>query len=164
MRIAPALIVIVCLVLACGPGWDGYEKDYTVPGPVPATPWEGDQSVFVVLGGNTVEVALAGMKTYDYHGSAAVSLSELVIKSGLTGTPASYVYDFTATDGYDLLRKRYDDPALLPGWTEMQHGVLYLDSRYDDLTSGWTQYPWGSALSAYLVKWMNGGTITLLTE
>ena len=80
----------------------------------------------------------------------------------MTATPESFRYDFTATDGYDLYIKRYEDITLLPSWAEMTAGYLYLDPRYDDLTAGWTQHPWGSALSAYQVKWMNGGVITLM--
>jgi hypothetical protein len=87
-------------------------------------------------------------------------LSDLIIKSGIVADPESYRYDFTATDDYDLFIKRHEDLSLLPSWAEMTSGYLYLDSRYDDLTCGWTEHPWGGALSAYQVKWMNGGTIT----
>ena len=147
---------------ACGPGWDGYADNYSDVGPVTTAPWSGDETVFVVLDTSEVEVPLAGMQTYDYEGAPAVSLSELIVNSGLAATPESFYYDFTAADGYDLFIKRYSDVTLLPTWDEMKNGYLYLDSRYDDLTAGWTEHPWGSALSAYQVKWMNGGTITLL--
>jgi hypothetical protein len=157
------LLFALALVPGCGPGWDGYKNGYSSVGPVPSTPWAGDESVYVVLDQTSVQVFLAGMTTHDYLGARAVSLSELVERSGLTETPETFRYDFTATDGYDLLRKRYSDPTLLPGWDEMKGGYLYFDSRYDDLTAGWTTYPWGSALSAYLVKWMNGGSITLIS-
>jgi hypothetical protein len=163
MRVYRA-IVLVLLVSGCGPGWEGYADQYSDSAPVPSTPWEGEETVRVVLDAVNVEVALAGMTTYDYGGAAAVSLSELIAHSAVTGTPEDYRYDFTATDGYDLLTKRYGDASLLPAWTEMQGGYLYRDSRYDDLTCGWTEHPWGGALSAYQVKWMNGGTITLLPE
>jgi hypothetical protein len=152
----------VGLCLGCGPGWDGYKGNYSKVGPVNTAPWEGDEHVLVVLADAQVDAPLAGMQTYDYEGARAVSLSELIVNSGLAATPDSYYYDFTATDGYDLPIKRYNDPTLLPTWAEMQGGYLYWDSRYDDLTCGWTEHPWGSALSAYHVKWMNGGTITLL--
>jgi len=155
-------LLLVLALGACGPGWDGYDDNYSEVGPVNTAPWEGDEVVYVVLDETEVEVALEGMQTYDYLGAPAVSLSDLVVKSGLTPNPESFRYDFTATDGYDLFVKRYEDLSLLPSWTEMTNGYLYLDPRYDDLTSGWTQHPWGSALSAYQVKWMNGGTITLL--
>jgi len=158
------LVILVVLAFGpgCGPGWEGYEDDYSAVGPVVTTPWEGDESVYVVLDAAEVQVFLAGMQTYDYQGALAVSLSDLVMNSGLAPSPESYYYDFTATDNYDLLIKRYNDPTLLPTWDEMKAGYLYWDSRYDDLTCGWTEHPWGSALSAYQVKWMNGGTITLI--
>jgi hypothetical protein len=163
MSIRHLLIVLLFLpLIACGPGWDGYQDNYSEPGPVSTEPWDGPEIVFVALDDVTVEVELAGLQTRDYLGVAAVLLSDLIIKSGLTPNPESFYYDFTASDGYDLLVKRYEDVTLLPTWTELVGGYLYVDSRFDDLTAGWTTHPWGSALSAYQVKWMNGGTITLL--
>ena len=144
----------------CGPGWDGYSDEYSKVVPVSAGPWKGDESVYVVLEDTKVEVALEGLDTQDFKGAPAVLLSDLIIKSGIISEPSTYHYDFTATDGYDLFIKRHKDVSLLPSWDEMTTGYLYLDSRYDDLTCGWTEEPWGSALSAYQVKWMNGGTIT----
>lgn len=158
------LCCILALVAGCGPGWEGYEDAYSDVGPVVTAPWEGPETVFVVAGDTSVELALEGLPTYDYNGALAVSLSELIVQSGAVISPQGYRYDFTATDGYNLLVKRSDDLALLPGWDEMKQGYLYLDSRYDDLTCGWREHPWGSALSAYQVKWMNGGQITALSE
>lgn len=155
--------IALALLFGCGPGWEGYQDNYSDPGPVVTDPWEGDESVFVALEDTVVEVALEGMETYDYLGALAVSLSNIVVNSGLTPNPESYYYDFTAADGYDLYVKRYEDVSLLPSWQEMLSGYLYWDSRFDDLTCGWEQHPWGSALSAYQVKWMNKGTITLLS-
>jgi len=160
---------MICITLAwlaalpaCGPGWEGYDDQYSDPGPVPAEPWEGEESIFVELADTSVEVPLAGLDTRDYLGVRAVLMADLIVASGLTPNPESYWYDFTATDGYNLFRKRYEDATLLPSWAEMTVGYLYFDARYDDLAAGWSQYPWGSALSAYQIKWMNGGTITLL--
>jgi hypothetical protein len=164
MTRSPILVLLCVLGLstACGPGWEGYADNYSEVVDVPDEPWAGDETVFVALDDVTVETPLAGLATYDYEGAPSVRLSELIIQSGVTETPESYRYDFTATDGYDLFIKRYEDLSLLPSWTEMTNGYLYLDPRYDDLTCGWTEHPWGSALSAYQVKWMNGGVITLL--
>lgn len=162
MKRAWLYIVIFLLPAACGPGWEGYEDNYSEPGPVSAEPWTGEEIVYIALADTVVETPLAGLETRDYLGVPAVLLSDLVIASGLAANPESYRYDFTATDGYDLYIKRYEDLTLLPSWSEMTTGYLYLDSRYDDLTAGWSQHPWGSALSAYQVKWMNGGTITLM--
>jgi len=160
------ILILVCVLMlfGCGPGWEGYEDNYSEVGPVSEAPWAGDESVFVVLDDTKVEVFLESMTTYDYQGAPAVSLSELIIKSAVTPNPETYRYDFTATDNYNLLIKRRGDLRLLPSWQEMLNGYLYLDPRYDDLTCGWSQHPWGSAVSAYWVKWMNGGTITLLVE
>ena len=149
---------------SCGPGFEGYQDQYSKVEPVLEAPWEGDQTVLVELGDRFVQVELAGMNTYDYEGAPAVLLSELIQRSGLADLPEDFRYDFTATDGYNLFVKRYEDLELLPSWTEMQTGCLYLDPRYDDLTTGWTEHPWGSALSAYQIKWMSGGSILLLKE
>jgi hypothetical protein len=160
---AATIISMILSGLSCGPGFDGYADQYSDVAPVSLAPWEGDETVFVDLEGQSVEVELAGMETYDYEGAPAVSLAELILSSGITQTPESFRYDFTASDGYNLFTKRHEDLDLMPSWTEMQVGFLYLDPRYDDLTSGWAEHPWGSALSAYQVKWFNGGTITLLS-
>lgn len=156
------LAAVIGLLVGCGPGWDEYKDHYSPAGPVITEPWSGPESVFIELDGAQVEVPLEGMQTHDYLGALAVSLSNLVIQSGLTPNPESYRYDFTATDGYNLFIKRYEDISLLPGWREMLKGYLYWDTRYDDLTAGWSEHPWGGALSAYQIKWMNGGLITLL--
>ncbi len=156
------LLLLLALVAACGPGWEGYDDQYSDPGPIPSEPWEGEETIFVELDETSVEVPLAGLETRDFMGVRAVLLADVVVASGLTPNPESYWYDFTATDGYNLFQKRYEDKTLLPGWVEMAAGYLYFDARFDDLTTGWTQHPWGGALSAYQVKWMNEGAITLL--
>ena len=151
------------MLAACGPGWEGYQDRYTtLDDVVESEPWTGDQVVTVTLDDQTVDVALAGLNTHDFSGVPAVALWELIEASALATSPADYRYDFTASDSYNLLTKREGDIDLLPSWTEMQHGFLYLDGRSGDLTSGWTEHPWGSALSAYQVKYMNGGRITLI--
>lgn len=161
---ADALLLLFCATvpLSCGPGWEGYENNYSKPSAPNLGPWEGDEFVYVALGEDQIKVDLAGMQTHDYNGAPAVLLSDVIIQSSITTEPEKYRYDFTATDGYDLLIKRYNDVSLLPSWEEMKNGFLYRDSRYDDLTCGWTKHPWGSAESAYNVKYMNGGTITLI--
>lgn len=152
----------LALVAACGEGWDGYKDDYAGGAAgTPGEPWEGTENVFVELGGLQVEKPLAGLDTAPFKGVAGVRLSDLILQSGITAAPEGYRYDFTATDGYNLLRKRSDDKSLLPGWEEMQHGFLYR-TDLGDLQVGWEEHPWGSAVSAYNVKYMNGGTITLL--
>ena len=187
-----AILIFVLLSLACGPGWDGYSDDYSeVESSSPTGDdddddsasdddtgdddsgddddddvelWEGDQTVFVELADDSVEVALNTLPLRDYLGVDAVLLSELVEAGALADDPTAYRYDFTATDGYNLYVKREEDLSLLPSWDEMLGGYLYWDTRFDDLTAGWTEHPWGSAESAYQVKYMNGGTITLLPE
>lgn len=156
------LVFLICFAASCGPGFEGYDQQYSDIDVNAGAPWEGNETVFVALDQASVEVPLAGMTTYDYLGAPSVLLSDIVIDSGLAPDPTLYRYDFTATDGYNLLKKRYNEPGQLPGWTEMKGGYLYFDTRYNDLTCGWTVNPWGSALSAYKVKWMNGGVITLL--
>jgi len=156
------LCILIWVAASCGPGFKGYDQQYSDIDVNAGAPWQGDESVFVALDQTNVKVSLKGMTTYDYLGAPAVLLSEIIINSGLASDPTLYRYDFTATDGYDLLRKRYNDPNLLPGWNEMKGGYLYFDTRYNDLTCGWTINPWGSALSAYKVKWMNSGVVTLL--
>lgn len=164
IKICAATVSLLCatFLFSCGPGWEGYEDNYSEAGAPKLGPWEGDEKVFVALAEDKVTVALAGMQTHDYNGAPAVLLSDVIIQSGITQEPEKYRYNFTATDGYDLLRKRYNDVSLLPSWEEMKNGYMYYDSRYDDLTCGWTKHPWGSAESAYNVKYMNGGTITLI--
>ena len=157
------LCAMGCLgVVSCGPGWEGYVDDYSVPGEVETEPWTGEEQVTVVLDDQQVVVVLAGMNTYDFMGASAVSLSDLILKSELTEDPESFRYDFTASDSYNLLIKRGGDVGLLPGWDEIQGGFLYLDYRANDLTLGWTEHTWGSALSAYLVKYMDTGRIILI--
>jgi len=157
-----SVAALALAVAACGPGWEGYQDNYSDVGPLTLGPWEGDEHVIVVLEETEVDVALEGIQTYDFNGALSVLLSDLIIQSGTTLTPELYRYNFTATDGYDLLIKRYSDVSLLPGWEEMKAGYLYFDTRFDDLTCGWTRHPWGSAESAYNVKWMNQGIITLM--
>lgn len=157
-----AATVMPFLFIGCGPGWDGYEKNYSTVEPVSTEPWEGPETVFVVLEETEVEVPLKGLLTYDFKSTPAVLLSELILAGGLSPNPEDFSFDFTATDGYNLLIKR-GDISLLPGWEEMKKGYLYLDTRYEDLSCGWEEHPWGSALSAYQVKFMNGGKIILLT-
>ena len=52
----------------------------------------------------------------------------------------------------------------MPNWENMQHGFLYRTNT-GDLETGWDpeEQPWGSAVSAYNVKYMNGGVIELLS-
>ena len=159
----------VCLVLltfplamGCGEGWDAYRDQYAVtPGDLPGEPWTGEETVFVVRGEETVETPLAGIETSDFLGVGAVRLSDLILASAITEDPEGYRYDFTATDDYNLLRKRGGDRSLLPSWENMQTGFLYA-TPFGDLETGWSEHPWGSAVSAYNVKFMNGGAIELL--
>jgi hypothetical protein len=157
------LIVFPWLLLGCGDGWDAYKDSYVDESEPPGEPWVGDETVFVRLGATEVETPLAGIETSDFLGVGAVRLSDLIEASQITAAPDSFRYDFTATDGYNLLIKRYGDPSLLPDWENMHYGFLYLDQG--DLKTGWDpdEQPWGSALSAYNVKYMNGGLIELLT-
>jgi len=156
------LLGLFLLVSSCGEGWDGYEDFYRAGDTgTPGEPWEGVESVFVVLGEQELETPLAGIDTSSFKGVAGVRLSDFIIQSGVTSEPGGYRYDFTATDGYNLLRKRDNDKSLLPGWEDMQHGFLYR-TDLGDLQVGWEEHPWGSAVSAYNVKYMNGGTIELL--
>jgi len=172
-RAVAALLLIPALVLlfvtGCGEGWDAYEAYYrnTDPGD-PGEPWTGPETVFVVLGAERVETPLEGIITSGFPSASgllipSVLLADLVEISGVTAEPASYRYDFTATDGYNLLRKRNDDLALLPDWENMHHGYLY-SSDQGDLRVGWdgAEQPWGSAVSAYNLKYMDGGVIELL--
>lgn len=156
------ILLFSIAISACGPGWDGYQDDYSEDFHNEGEPWAGDQIVLLEINKSVIEATLSEMTTADFLGAPSISLAELVLSSGLTQDPELFRYDFTATDGYNLLHKRYDDPTLLPTWKEMEAGYLYLDARNDDLTCGWEAHPWGNALSAYQVKYMNGGTITLL--
>jgi len=174
MNLLSILLLLPCILLGCGEGWDAYKDAYDQEqGGTPGEPWVGDEMVFVVLGQTEVETPLEGIITADFRGFAAVRLSDLITTSGITATPEAFRYDFTATDGYNLLIKRcgnppYDDNpdclALLPlpNWENMQHGFLYR-TRLGDLETGWEEHPWGGAYSAYQVKYMNGGVIELLT-
>jgi len=153
----------------CGEGWDAYEPFYdNTPAEDPGEPWSGPERVFVDFGGERVETFLEGIVTSGFHTSAgiviaAVRLSDLIGRSEITASPEQYRYDFTASDGYNLLRKRGGDLELLPDWENMHHGYLYT-SDIGDLTVGWdeAEQPWGSAVSAYNLKYMDGGTIGLL--
>jgi hypothetical protein len=167
------VFLLACLLGAyasgCGEGWDAYAPYYaSQPSENPGEPWTGPERVFVELGEERVETFLEGMETSGFHTSAgiviaAVRLSDLIGQSGITDSPERYRYDFTATDGYNLLRKRGDDLELLPNWENMHHGYLYT-SDIGDLTVGWdeAEQPWGSAVSAYNLKYMDGGIVSLL--
>lgn len=167
----PVLLLLPCLLLGCGDGWDAYKDLYNQDqGEPPGEPWVGDETVFVALGPTDIETPLEGIVTSDFLGSGAVRLSDMITASGITATPESFRYDFTATDGYNLLIKRCGNPPTcpdlepLPSWENMQHGFLYRTNT-GDLETGWdpAEQPWGGALSAYQVKLMNGGLIELLT-
>jgi len=163
LRFLPLLLVLPWLVLSCGDGWDAYRDEYNVdPGEPPGEPWVGDETVFVKLGNTEIETPLEGIVTSNFDGIAAVRLSDLIEASQITANPELFRYDFTATDGYNLLGKRGGDLAQLPNWENMQHGFLY-SSAPNDLSTGWEEHPWGSAISAYNLKLMNGGLIELLT-
>jgi hypothetical protein len=165
MNLLSILLLLPCILLSCGEGYeDGYSHIYNTPaGEPPGQPWVGDETVFVALGQTEIETSLEGIITADFRGFAAVRLSDLIQTSGITANPDTFRYDFTATDGYNLLEKRGDDKALLPDWENMQHGFLYR-TLLGDLETGWDpeEQPWGGAVSAYNVKFMNGGTIDLL--
>jgi hypothetical protein len=156
------LLLLSWFPLSCGEGWDGYRDIYNQQGelPVPGEPWVGDETVFVALETMEQETPLAGLETWDLLGGGAVRLSDLIEASGITDDPEPYRYDFTAADGYNLLAKREGDTSLLPDWENMQHGFLYPDQG--NLRTGWAEHPWGSSVSAYNVKKMNGGRIELL--
>jgi hypothetical protein len=165
LRFLPLLLVLPWLVLSCGDGWDAYRDEYNIdPGEPPGQPWVGDETVFVKLGAAEIETPLEGIVTADFGGTGAVRLSDLIEASRITANPELFRYDFTATDGYNLLGKRGGDLALLPNWENMQNGFLY-SSAPNDLSTGWDpeEQPWGSAVSAYNLKYMNGGLIELLT-
>jgi hypothetical protein len=168
LRFLPLLLVLPWLMLNCGDGWDAYRDDYDVDqGPPPGQPWEGDETVFVVLGQIEVETALEGIVTSEFLDAggvprAGVRLSDLIDESGITDNPGLFRYDFTATDGYNLLGKRGGDITQLPNWENMQNGFLYRTNS-GDLETGWEGLPWGGDTSAYRVKLMNGGLIELLT-
>ncbi len=151
--------LIVLFSLSCGEGWEAYKDYYDETGPPPGVPWEGAETVLVILGTLEIETPLAGIETSEFQGVGAVRLSDLIEESGITATPENYRYDFTAADGYNLLLKRGGDLQELPSWENMQHGFLYL---YQSLETGWEEHPWGSDVSAYNVKYMDGGTIELL--
>ena len=162
LRFLHLLLVLPWLVLSCGDGWDAYRDDYDLdPGEPPGQPWVGDETVFVKLGATEIETPLEGIVTSDFEGIGAVRLSDLIEASGITANPQAFRYDFTATDGYNLLGKRGGDLAQLPNWENMQKGFLYLEQG--DLKTAWEEHPWGNAYSAYQVKLMNGGEIQLLT-
>jgi hypothetical protein len=167
LRFVHILLLVPFILLGCGDGWDAYRDIYNAPpGEPPGEPWVGDETVFVVLGGARIETALEGIVTSDFGGFAAVRLSDLIEASQITDNPEPFRYNFIATDDppYNLLVKRYDDLSLLPNWENMQHGFLYR-TALGDLETGWdpAEQPWGGAVSAYNVKYMNGGTIELLT-
>ena len=170
-RFVPLLfsVLLAAATAGCGEGWDAYEAYYrnTDPGD-PGEPWTGPETVFVVLGAERVETSLEGIITSGFPSTSglvipSVLLADLVEQSGITPEPERYRYDFTAVDGYNLLRKRGGDLLLLPDWEIMHHGYLYT-SDIGDLRVGWdeAEQPWGSAVSAYNLKYMDGGVIELL--
>ena len=121
LRFLSILIILPWLVLSCGDGWDAYRDDYNVdPGEPPGEPWVGDETVFVRLGATEIETPLEGIITSDLDGIGAVRLSDLIEASQITTNPEMFRYDFTATDGYNLLDKRNDDRAQLPNWEGQQ--------------------------------------------
>ncbi len=156
-------------ISGCGEGWDAYKQYYenTDPGD-PGEPWTGPERVFVVMGDERVETFLEGIVTSGFSSSSGllipgVLLADLVESSAITADPEPYRYDFTAEDGYNLLQKRGGDLALLPNWENMHHGYLYISDQ-GDLRVGWdeAEQPWGSAVTAYNMKYMDGGIIELL--
>jgi len=168
------LLLVPCILSGCGEGWDAYKDLYNQDeGEPPGEPWVGDETVSIALeGGAGIETPLEGILTSDFLGAGAVRLSDLINASGITATPEAFRYDFTATDGYNLLKKRCGDPPYdddpdclallpLPNWENMQHGFLHLDQG--DLVTDWEEHPWGGEYSAYHVQFMNGGLIELLT-
>jgi len=167
-----ALLMALCAAVlgsGCGEGWDAYAPFYTNrPTEDPGEPWIGPERVFVELGGERVETFLEGIETSGFRtGSglviAAVRLSDFIDRSGITEAPELYRYDFTAVDGYNLLLKRGGDLQKMPDWENLHHGYLYLEDA-GGLTVGWdeAEQPWGSAVSAYNVKYMDGGAMGLL--
>lgn len=170
LRFLSMLVLLPWLMLSCGDGWDAYRDIYNAPtGPPPGQPWEGDETVSIVLGQTEEETALEGIVTSEFKGPSGVSLagvrlSDLIDASGITGNPEQFRYDFTATDGYNLLEKRGNDIEELPNWENMQHGFFYYPSPTDSLETAWEEHPWGGDYSAYKVRDMDGGTIELLTH
>jgi len=168
LRFLPLLLVLPWLVLSCGDGWDAYRDEYNVdPGEPPGEPWVGDETVFVRLGpaesDRTIETPLQGIVTSDFGGFAAVRLSDLIEASQITDNPELFRYNFIVTNDYNLLGKRGGDLAQLPNWENMQNGFLLYPTTPDNLETRWQDHPWGSAISAYNLKLMNGGLIELLT-
>ena len=164
VQILLLLLLLPFILLGCGDGWDAYQDVYNAAsGEPPGQPWVGDETVFVVLGQTEIETALEGIVTSDFEGIAGVRLSDLIEKSRITGTPEQYRYDFTATDGYNLLEKRGNDIEELPSWENMQNGFFYYPSPSSSLETAWEEHPWGSDYSAYKVRDMDEGEIELLT-
>ncbi len=163
-----ASLTLALFVMGCG-SFDDYAFLYEGPGDVAeivaGEPWAGEEWVNVVLGEESRVVALAGLPATFFRGAPAVVLVEVVATAGLTAAPEDFRYDFTATDDYNLFIKRDEDLSLLPSWEDMQHGYLYRNPD-GDLRVGWEEdfQPWGSAVSAYRLKYMNGGTIELLSS
>lgn len=159
------LILLAVLGCGCGPGFPGYEQLYPDEEETarPGEPWQGDESVRVALEGEERVVQLAGLAVVDLEGAPAVPLVAVVQTAGFDVALEACRFDLTATDGYNLLRKRDGDVDKLPGWAELRLGVLYRHPD-GDLRVTWDRerQPWGSALSAYLIKWMNGGLLTIL--
>ncbi len=122
------LFVVPWLILSCGDGWDAYKDAYnTDQGEPPGKPWVGDETVYVVLDATEIETPLEGIVTSDSQGIGAVRLSDLIEASRITSDPDVFRYDFTATDGYNLLAKRGGDLSLLPNRSSFG---LPLNSRY----------------------------------
>lgn len=160
------LVVILGLLLfGCG-SYGDYAFEYEggdVAMVAAGEPWEGDERVWVVLGDTEIDLPLAGIAAGEFRGVSALVLAQVVRAAAVTERPEDYRYDFTATDDYNLLVKREGDLLLLPSWEDLQHGYLYRNPD-GDLRVGWEAdfQPWGSAVSAYRLKYMNGGTIELL--
>lgn len=160
VRLLALATALACAAAACGPGFDGYRSLYATPdaGP-PGEPWTGPEWVAVSLDGETSDVPLAGLPTVALDDAQAVPLQQVVSAAGLLAAPDRWRYNLVAADGYDLLGKR-GTAELLPSWSELAAGVLYRHPQ-GDLRVGWdpARQPWGAAVSAYRVKWMDGGRI-----
>lgn len=160
-----ALLLAAAGLGACGSFEDYRFQYYAVADAADVTagaPWVGAERVIVALDAAEVEVPLAGLVAASFLDAPAVPLQAVVAAAGLTTEPDRYRYDFTATDDYDLLAKR-GAVELLPSWEDLGHGWLYRAAD-GDLRVGWeaAAQPWGGAVSAYRVRAMNGGRVTLV--
>lgn len=166
-RTSAALVFTLLLTAmgGCG-GYDDYrfqyESDATLEDAPVGSPWAGPERISVALGDATRDVALDGMPTVIFADVPAILLADLIRAAEVTERPEDFRYDFTASDDYNLLAKR-GSVDLLPEWEDLKAGYLYR-AVDGDLRVGWDpdRQPWGSAVSAYRVKYMDGGIITLL--